>query len=166
MFHTPSVLPLTVQDFLTGVPGVASAKPSSGRRVAFAHNGKDINLYVIADDTEKNVGAPARVVEGKSVPDKGEIIIDRVVGRSENIRIGDTIPIAGRTLKVSGYSEGGYILSFSFAFATKEDAESILQLPGATNFFLVTIKEGTDAGEVAARIEANPAVDAITKDRG
>lgn len=165
MFHTPSVLPLTVRDFLTGVEGVASAKPFSGRRVSFAHNGRDINLYVIADDLENNVGAPARVVEGKAVPGKGEIIIDRVVGRSEDIRIGDTIPIAGRTLVVAGYSEGGYILSFSFAFATKEDAESILQLPGATNFFLVTVKENADAGEVAARIETEPAVDAIAKDR-
>ncbi|WLQ08269.1 ABC transporter permease [Arthrobacter oryzae] len=165
MFHTPSVLPLTVRDVLKSVPGVASAKPFSGRRVAFAHNGKDVNLYVIADDVENSVGAPARVVEGKAVPDKGEIIIDRVVGRSENIRIGDTIPVAGRTLKVAGYSEGGYILSFSFAFATKEDAESILQLPGATNFFLVTLKDGSDGKDVASRIEADPAVDAITKDR-
>lgn len=41
-------------------------------------------------------------------------------------------------LKVPGYSKRGYILSFSFAFAIKEDAESILQLPGAANFFLVT----------------------------
>lgn len=105
------------------------------------------------------------MVEGKATPDKGEIIIDRVVGRSENIRIGDTIPVAGKTLKVAGYSEGGYILSFSFAFATKDDAESILQLPGAANFFLVTVREGTTAGEVASRIEADPAVDAITKDR-
>ncbi|WP_252612012.1 ABC transporter permease [Pseudarthrobacter raffinosi] len=165
MFHTPAVLPLTVRDFLTGVPGVASPKPFSGRRVAFTHNGKDINLYVIDDDTENNVGAPARVVEGKAVPDKGEIIIDRVVARSENIRVGDIIPVAGRTLKVAGYSEGGYILSFSFAFATKEDAEGILQLPGATNFFHVTVKDGTAAGEVASRIEADPAVDAITQDR-
>ena len=165
MFHTPSVLPLTVRDFLTGVEGVASAKPFSGRRVAFPHDGKDINLYVIADDLENNVGAPARVVEGKTVPGEGEIIIDRVVARSENIRIGDTIPVAGRTLTVAGYSEGGYILSFSFAFATKEDAESILQLPGATNFFLVTVEDGADAREVASRIEEDPAVDAITKDR-
>ncbi|NSX38521.1 ABC transporter permease [Pseudarthrobacter oxydans] len=165
MFHTPSVLPLTVRDFLAGVDGVGSAKPFSGRRVAFAHNGKDINLYVIADDTENNVGAPARVVEGKSVPGKGEIIIDRVVGRSQDIRIGDTIPVAGRELKVAGYSEGGYILSFSFAFATKEDAESILQLPGATNFFLVTVKNGADPAAVVSRIEADPAVDAISKDR-
>ena len=165
MFHTPSVLPLTVGEKLVGIEGVASAKPFSGRRVAFAHNGKDINLYVIADDTKNNVGAPARVVEGKAVPDKGEIIIDRVVGRSENIRIGDTIPVAGRELKVAGYSEGGYILSFSFAFATKDDAESILQLPGATNFFLVTLNANADAPAVASRIEADPAVDAITKDR-
>lgn len=159
MFHTPSVLPLT------GVDGVATAKPFSGRRVAFAHNGKDINLYVIADDTQNGVGAPAQVVEGKSVPGKGEIIIDRVVGRSQDIRIGDTIPVAGRELKVAGYSEGGYILSFSFAFATKDDAEAILQLPGATNFFLVTVKSGADPAAVASRIEADPAVDAIAKDR-
>lgn len=30
---TPCVLPPTVRDFLTGVDGVASAKPLSGRRV-------------------------------------------------------------------------------------------------------------------------------------
>lgn len=165
MFHTPSVLPLKLGDFLAGVDGVATAKPFSGRRVSIEHNGKDINLYVIADDTENNVGAPARVVEGKSAPAKGEIIIDRTVGRSEDIRIGDTLSVAGRRLRVSGYSDGGYILSFSFAFATKDDAENILQLPNATNFFLVTVKDGVDKSAVASRIEAEPAVDAITKDR-
>lgn len=165
MFHTPSVLPLALRDYLAGVEGVASAKPFSGRRVAVAHNGKDINFYVIADDTENRVGAPARVVEGKAVPENGEIIIDRTVGRSEDIGIGDTLQVAGRPLKVVGYSDGGYILSFSFAFATKSDADKILQLPGATNFFLVTVQEGADRTAVAERIEAEPAVDAISKDR-
>lgn len=40
---------------------------------------------------------PARVVEGKAVPGKGGIIIDRVVARSENIRIGDAFPIPGKS---------------------------------------------------------------------
>lgn len=163
MFHTPSVIPLSLRSTLEAVPGVASAKPFSGRRVAFEHDGKMVNLYVIADDTENRVGAPARVVEGKATPDKGEIIVDRITARSEGIRLGDTIPLAATRLKVVGFSEGGYILSFSFAFATKDDAESILQLPGSTNFFLVTLASGATGPAVAESIHRTVAVDAIPK---
>lgn len=43
MFHTPSVLPLTARDRLAAVEGVASAKPFSGRRVAFEQPGRPWN---------------------------------------------------------------------------------------------------------------------------
>ncbi|GAB4098870.1 ABC transporter permease [Sinomonas halotolerans] len=164
MFHTPSVLPLALRPQLEALDGVASAKPFSGRRVAFERGDREVNLYVIADDIENGVGAPARVVEGKAVPGPGELIIDRVTARSEGVRLGDRIALAGTDLKVVGFSEGGYILSFSFAFATKGDAESILRLPGSTNFFLVTLEEGADAGQVAERIDRVAAVDAITRE--
>lgn len=165
MFHTPSVLPLTLQPQLATLDGVASAKPFSGRRVVFEHGGKGINLYVIAYDSQNDVGAPARVVEGKAVPSQGEIIIDRVVANGEGIRIGDTLDLAGHALKVAGYSEGGYVLAVSFAFTTPADADAILQLPASTNFFLVTAKPGASPGTVADRIDAIPGVEAIAKDR-
>jgi putative ABC transport system permease protein len=164
MFHTPSVLPRDLQPQLEGVDGVAAAEPFSGRRVAFERDGQELNLYVIADDTGTGVGAPARVVEGKAVPEAGELIIDLVIARSENIRIGDTLPIAGQDLRVVGYSDGGYILNVSFAFATPEDTDRILQLPGATNFFLVTVEPGADTHQVAAALEQNPAIDVISKE--
>jgi putative ABC transport system permease protein len=165
MFHTPSVLPLSLQPQLEELDGVASAKPFSGRRVVVEHQGKDINLYVIAYDIRDGVGAPARVVQGKPIPGAGEILIDRVVARSEGIRIGDSLELAGRPLTVVGYSEGGYVLAVSFAFATPEDAEAILRLPGSANFFLVTAGPGAPLAGLAASIDAIPGVEAIPKDR-
>jgi putative ABC transport system permease protein len=165
MFHTPSVLPISLQPRLAGLEGVASAKPFSGRRGVFEQGGKDVNLYVIAYDSQNDVGAPARVVEGTAVPSAGEIIIDRVVADSEGIRIGDTLDLAGHTLKVAGFSAGGYVLATSFAFTTPADAEAILQLPGSTNFFLVTAAPGASLSAVADRIDAIPGVEAISKDK-
>lgn len=165
MVRSPSVLPLTEGDRLDGIDGIDSVKPFSGRRVSFVRGDDDVNLYVVAVDTENDVGAPARVVQGKTIPQRGELIIDRVVAQSEDIAIGDIVSVGGQELEVVGYSEGGYLLTFSFAFITTSDAEAIRQLPGMTSYFLVSLRADANRAQVLAAIEDDAAVDAIAKDQ-
>jgi putative ABC transport system permease protein len=163
LFHTPSVLPLSMASELTKVNSVASAKPFNARRLVLQVNGKELNLYVVAYDSKNDVGKPAKVVEGKSVPDAGEIIIDR--SQQNKVKIGDTINVAQDKLKVVGFAEGGDLVTSSFAFAQKDELNKIQKLPNAANFFLVQVSPGTNVDSVVNNIKSsNPNVNAVTKD--
>ncbi len=140
----PSFLPLSIGQQLTSIDGVASAKPFGMQGLSTTVNGKGLPFYVISYDAANNVGQPDRVSQGKSVPDKGEIIIDRIIAKSYKIKLGDSIPFSAQQLKVVGYSEGTYLLSSSFAFINKQDAASLFSLPDTTNYWLVQLKPGTD----------------------
>src|SRR3990167_267182 len=60
MFHTPSVLPLDYESKIASTEGVESAKPFSGRRVAFHTADKqDVGLYIVSYDSRRQTGLPA-----------------------------------------------------------------------------------------------------------
>ncbi len=149
----PSYLPLSIGSKLTSIVGVASAKPFGMQGLSTNVNGKDLPFYVISYDAANNVGQPDQVSQGKSVPDKGEIIIDRIVAKSYKVKLGDSIPFGGQQLKVVGYSEGTYLLSSSFAFVNKQDTAALFNLPDTTNYWLLQLKPGTEVSAVQAAIK-------------
>jgi putative ABC transport system permease protein len=160
----PSFLPLTLGKQLEGIDGVADAKPFGMQALSATVKGKDIAAYVIAYNPANGVGKPTQIGEGKATPGKGEIIIDRITAKSNNIKIGDDIPIAGRQFKLVGLSEGTYLLTYSFAFINQADANAIYSVPNTTNYWLVTLKPNASATTVQAAINAQiPGVNAHTK---
>jgi putative ABC transport system permease protein len=162
LFHTPSILPITIKNQLQQINGVETAKPFNARRVALHVNGHELNLYVVADEPTAGVGQPAKVVEGKATPDVGEIIVDK--SQSRKVKIGDVLPVAGQQLKVVGFSEGGDLVTSSFAFAQKADIDKIQKLPNSANFFLVTVKAGANIDQVIGAIKSKlPATDAVSR---
>lgn len=164
LFHTPSLLPLTLASDLTKISGVESAKPFNARRLAVSVGDQEFQLYVVGYNPVDSSGQPARVVQGKSVPGLGEIIVDR--SQSKKVKIGDTINAAGRELKVVGYSEGGDLVITSFAFTTPEELNKIQKLPDAVNEFWIKLSPGADNNKVIRDIEAKlPNVTAVTRDQ-
>src|SRR3990167_5125340 len=164
MFHTPSVLPLSYEAMISGLNGVEDVRPFSGRRVAFHHRGHDVNMYLVAYDKDNNSGKPARIVAGKPVPGEGEIIVDKISARTKEIKINDALDIAGQKFKVVGLSEGGDVVTFSFAFINRGDANRVFRLPDSTNYYTVLLTEGTDTPTAISDIKgAIPSVDAVTK---
>lgn len=162
LFHTPSILPLKTGDQLRQVDGVANAKPFNARRLALKVHGSDINLYLVAYDSDNDIGKPARVVEGKDTPGPGEVIVDQ--SQRKKLALGDTIQAANQELKVVGYADGGDLVTSSFAFAQKAELNKIQDLPDAANFFVVQLKPGVDAGAAIAAIKSDvPGVDAVSK---
>src|SRR3990167_2047776 len=164
MFHTPSVLPLTVADNLKEVGGVESAKPFNARRLAIHFNDQDLNLYVVAYDSANDVGKPAKIVEGKATPGPGEVILDR--SQRKKVRIGDSLSVVGQQLKVVGFAEGGDLVTSSFAFAQKDEINKIQKLPDSANFFVVRVSPGANTDTVIQSIKTGVEnVDAVTKDK-
>lgn len=164
MFHTHSVLSATIRGNLEQVNGVASAKPFRGRRVAYMFNDEDVNMYLVSSDAENDTGKPGKIVKGKSLPEPGEIIVDRVAANIKHIKIGDTLPIPTKPLKVAGFSEGGDVVTFSFAFINQVDAEEIFKTPGSVNYFLVTVSAGEDKNAAAQSITSQfPNLSVFTK---
>lgn len=164
LFHTPSLLPIDLGDKLTKVNGVEAAKPFNARRMAVSANGQDFQLYIVAYNPADNAGRPARVVQGKTIPGPGEIIVDR--SQSKKVKIGDSIDAAGRNLKVVGFSEGGDLIITSFAFTLPEELDKIQKLPDSVNNFWVTIRSGADINNVIKNIEsALPNTSAVTRDQ-
>lgn len=164
LFHTPSVLPISYQEKLEQINGVASAKPFNARRLVIEFNSQTLNLYVVAYDTANDVGKPARIADGKSTPGPGEIIIDK--SQSKKVKLGDMLDVAGRQLKVAGFSEGGDLVTSSFAFARKDELNKIQRLPDAANFFVVSIQSGANRDTVMQAIERDvPNVSVVSKDK-
>lgn len=160
----PSFLPPTLGERLGKIDGVASARPFGMQNVTTSVNGKDLAFYMIAYDYLTGVGKPLKVSEGSATPGSGEIVIDRITAKSNKIKIGDSIPFAGKKLKVIGLSEGTFILSTSFAFINKADASKIYTLPTTTNYWLVSVTSGTDVQKVQSAINSQiPGVNAHTK---
>jgi putative ABC transport system permease protein len=160
----PSFVPLSVGPQLKSIDGVAGAQPFSMQSLTTSINGKDSQVYLIASDPTNNIGVPTKVSDGKAAPAQGEIVIDRVIAKSNKVKLGNTLTFNGRRLKVIGFSEGTYLLAGSFGFINKQDAASIYALPGTTNYWLVRLKPGTNVSTVKAAINQIPGVTAHTKD--
>ncbi len=160
----PSFLQPDIGKKLTAIPGVADAKPFGMQNATTYINGKGLAFYLVAYDSVNGTGAPGSVSEGSTTPNQGEIIIDRIMAKSNKIKLGDTIPFPGKKLKVVGFSEGTFLLSSSFAFINKADATTIYSLPTTTNYWLVKVRPDTDVLKVQSAINRQiPGVYAHTK---
>lgn len=164
LFHTPSLLPSNLGPELTKIKGVASARPFTARRVAVSANSHDFQLYIVGYNPTDNTGGPKRVVQGKSIPGPGEIIIDR--SQSKKVKIGDTINAGADKLKVVGFSEGGDLVISSFAFTRPGELNKIQKIPDSANYFWVTLKPGVGEDATVQNIEhALPTVSAVTREK-
>lgn len=159
----PSILPLSLGPQLRRVDGVASAKPLGTQSVTTEVNDKDLEFYLIAYDQKNSYGKLAQVSGGKTTPDKGEIIVDRITAKSNHVKLGDHLVFARRSFKVVGFSEGTYMMGPSIAFVNIDDSR-VYTLPGTTNYWLVNVKSGFSVKKVQDAIAKQvPGVTVHTK---
>src|SRR3989344_5239617 len=154
MFHSVSILAEKDKEKIEDIDGVAQVASFSGRQMKLHVNGKEAPTFIVGYDPNEGIGGPLRVIEGKSTPSNGEIIIDRVFAENKNIKIGDSLPVATENFKVVGISEGGNLVLYQYSFVTKEDAERLFKLQGVINYFLVKLAGGTNKDRVVADIKS------------
>ncbi len=154
MYHTLSFLPNNLSTKLENIEGVKSADKYLGRQAMFNYNGKDQSLFLVGLDTNNGITKPYKMKEGRWQDlEDGEIIIDQAFAKKAKLSVGDTLDINGEKLKIAGISDGGNLLTFSYAFVTMNQAARMFGLGEKVNFYLLNIDSGADLAAVKDRIE-------------
>lgn len=153
---TASFLPATIENDLRVVPGVSSVTPFYGRRSSLDVGGKAVATFLVGFDESHRSAGPIDTVSGKRFLESGEIIVDEVFAKINDISIGDAVGVVGEPYKVVGISSGGNVFLLQYSFISYEEAGKILVPEGKVNFFLVNTKAGK-AQSVMDAINSNHA---------
>ena len=138
-----SVLPDSVGTLLGLLPEVDTVSPLIVRPMELAKEGADrddgFNIQIVGYNPAIGLGGPLAVVEGKSPPGPGEIVIDKVLSDRYGVDIGDRLVRGSSSLSVVGKSSGGDFVFTQVAFVTLETAVDFLNLEPNTQrtFFLI-----------------------------
>ncbi|HEY8767929.1 MAG TPA: FtsX-like permease family protein [Dehalococcoidia bacterium] len=115
---------------------------------------KTFDLQMVGYDPNVGIGGPLRIVDGKSEPGAGEIIVDEQMHKRHNVNIGDRLVRGTKSLTVAGYSAGGDFVYTQVGFVTLDTAIDFLALnpPGQRSFFVIKLKDGTNVDSAAASL--------------
>lgn len=149
--HSPSLLPVTLEDKLKKIEGVRQVAQLIRRPVATEVNGEKVLVSVNGYDTASGLGGPWKVIAGISVPGKGEIVADRVLAKKNHAGIGDYLTVEGRQFKIVGISDETFTMISYLVFMPIEDARTFMPA-GLTNFFLLTLDSSVDIDTVSRAI--------------
>jgi len=108
-------------------------------------------------------GGPWDLAQGREPAADDEVVLDRVFADRHGFKVGDSLPIAGRQLKVVGLSSETSSFTGSFVFARKTLIESLALAPGAASFLLVTPVAGTSSAELVAELQTVPDANVLLK---
>lgn len=153
ILKSTSFLRSSAAEEIAAIPGVTAASPLI-RLISKADLGGRLSstLFVFGFDPATTLGAPREIVKGTAKLRNGEIVLDRSFAAKYRLDVGDEVSIHGQHFRVAGLSDGTNALVSQFAFVTRDDAETLLGLPGIASF--VVVKTSGDRREVAPRIRA------------
>jgi putative ABC transport system permease protein len=166
-----SILPDGLGRQLSFAPNVETVSPLIVRPLEMYRSTDDpeqtFDVQLVGYDPRIGIGGPLEMVEGKSPPGPGEIIVDIEMHERHNVNIGDRLVRGTNGLTVVGYSKGGDFVYTQVSFVTIDTAVDFLDLdpPGQRTFFVLEFEEGTDIELAASRLElATPEVEFIEGD--
>ena len=155
-----SILSDSVGTRLGFLPEVETVGPLIVRPLEVSKSGGDhedaFDLQLVGYDPAIGLGGPLKVVEGKSPPGPGEIVIDEAMSDRYGVRIGDRLARGAESLTVVGVSSGGDFVFTQVGFVNLDTATDFLGVepPNRRTFFLLTLDDPSLREDLAARIEA------------
>jgi len=113
------------------------------------------DIQLVGYDPAVGLGGPLKVVEGKSPPGPGEVVIDEEARKRYGVNIGDELKRGTKTLTVVGVASGGDFIYTQVAFVTIQTAIDFLILEPASvrTFIVLTLDNPDEADLVAQRLE-------------
>src|SRR3990172_2357423 len=140
-----SILPERAGGQLLFLPEVETVSPLIVRPLAMSKggdpSGREMDVQLVGYSPSIGLGGPLSVVEGKSPPGPGEVVIDKEMSNRYGIEIGDRLLKGTSSLTGVGKSAGGDFVFTQVAFVTLDTAEDFLQMdpPDKRTFFLLKL---------------------------
>lgn len=152
-----SILPKPLGRVLEIPPDVDTVSPLIVRPLEMSKAGDDpdntFDVQLVGYDPSIGLGGPLKIVEGKSPPGPGEVIVDKQMHNRHGVDIGDRLVRGNKTLTVVGFSEGGDFIYTQLAHVTLDTATDFLDFdPGQRTFFVLKLTPGADPDLLARRL--------------
>lgn len=142
--------------------GVARVVPVIVQYVVLDMHGRKEFSLMIGFDSARG-GGPWEMHEGSARITDHEIIFDAVVAKRHGVRVGDTVTILGKQLRVAGLSGGTSSWMTGTFFVTFDTASELIRAGGNPSFVLVKLGPGSDARRVARNIEQKTELTATSR---
>jgi putative ABC transport system permease protein len=159
-----SWLPASTSGQVGLVDGVGSVTPILYATDTLGAGDESTYAYLIGVPPDAAMGVPWDVPEGRALPGRGEIVLDRGFARRAGLGLGDLVLVHGHEARIAGLSEGTASLVNSVAFVAFEDFQAARGVGRVVSFVLVGLTADADPDEVARRIEESvPGVSAQSR---
>lgn len=151
---------------IQGIPGVQSVSPVLLLLSAIKRKNQVATVFLTGFEPGAKFGGPPRLIEGRSVFNDDEIVLDKSFAGKFRFKVGDTVQVQDHTLRVVGLSTGTNAFVIQYAFATLRRTQSLTGFPGIVTCYLVRLNERNDSGKVAEAIRrALPGVEVYDHDQ-
>lgn len=157
-----SLLPQNTMSKVEGKDGVVKVVPILSQFVILDFHGKRQPAYLIGYEPERG-GGPWKMATGREPQTNSELVLDQVLAKRHNLKVGDSFQVMGQDFKIVGLSADTSSWMTSFFFIRKSAVENLLRVPQATSFLLVTPVDGATLEDVRQRLDSIPGVNALTK---
>jgi putative ABC transport system permease protein len=161
LLFAQSAFPEATMGRVGRLPGVASVAPVVGiNGVALVH-GTHLPVYLVGFSPGQP-GGPWRVDSGSLQPHGSEVVLDRGFARAAGVRVGESLTLFGRRLRVVGTSAETDAAGDFFLFVPLQVAESIGGA-GMVSYGLVRLDPGASEQSVTAQIDRLAGVHAVAR---
>ncbi|KQH82366.1 ABC transporter permease [Thermococcus thioreducens] len=172
LWHTYSLLPRGLGDEIKSVDGVESVHELIGRAVQIEvpRSGAKKTVYIVGFDPTSGVGGPWDIVMGTGEIKNGEAVVDQVFFTRNGLKLGQTLRIGDKELRIVGVSKGTFAVVYPYIFVTTGDAAEIFGTTQYVNYYLVQLSGDRPAADVAKDITdrlkgKGVSVEILTKER-
>jgi len=139
---------------LRDVDGVESASPVLLLLCSVKRSGRSGTVFLTGFEPKSGLGRPPRIVQGRTVINDNEIVLDRSFAAKFRFFVGDIVEIQDDSLVVVGLSTGTNAFVIQYAFVTLHRAQSLIGFPSLVTCYLVRTAPHSDPERVALAIRA------------
>lgn len=145
-----SKVPDEAYDHVQAMHGVAWVEPLRQMTTTIDAGDKQLITYLFGYNPATGRGGP-HVVSG-GVPGHGEVVLDRAGADQLGVRVGDTVKYFGKSMRVSGLTEGLTGVANTASFVTADDFAGLAG-PGI-NYLLIGAEPGVTPDVLRAQLAA------------
>jgi ABC-type antimicrobial peptide transport system permease subunit len=101
---------------------------------------------------ELKLGGPPQIIEGRTIQNDDEIVLDKSFAKKYNYKVGDEVKIQDQVLRVSGICSGTNAFVIQYAFVTLSRAQKVVGFPNLVTGFLLKVYKGANLGKVSQEL--------------
>ena len=117
------------------------------------YNNKTATTFLTGYYPELGFGGPPELIDGRTIKNGNEIVIDKSFAEKYNLKIGNRLQIQDKTMKVVGISKGTNAFVIQYSFTTLKQVQSFIGFPNIVSCYLVKLKKGSNINSVINELQ-------------